>query len=456
MAESNQDGRNQKLVIDYLEALLSDSDIEDSIINVEDELSKTAQPSTSEAIVSEEIVSEGSNTDELNVDESNETEQDTTVNASLNDSLSNETTDIATENTAQSVDEVEVVDLQEEWAEIEAEQADEFLAESLSSDLDEVVSLNEESVVGVEVDEFALSEQELPVQELEIGDQQETSEFTEIDPVDEAEIAEEVEQEQSINSVEDDDSSESSQENTEDLVQALESESAQENVSDAVVGDIEVACDSLEASDESVTENIEVSDVIIEPEQHLEEDPEAAQNAEMIAQEIEEASVRTDIVDSLNDDVEIEKPVELSINCIIVLMYGLKLAIPFEQFEGHIKLSNVTLSLDNDRDWILGDFTSSTMRTHVVDTAQMLFGDNYDALNSNYNEMLVLEGKHWSIVFDKVIKTQNILLSDVTENPSPQFRPWLTGTYMPEKCALVNVSAMVKMFEDELNGSSGS
>ena len=456
MAESNQDGRNQKLVIDYLEALLSDSDIEDSIINVEDELSKTAQPSTSEAIVSEEIVSEGSNTDELNVDESNETEQDTTVNASLNDSLSNETTDIATENTAQSVDEVEVVDLQEEWAEIEAEQADEFLAESLSSDLDEVVSLNEESVVGVEVDEFALSEQELPVQELEIGDQQETSEFTEIDPVDEAEIAEEVEQEQSINSVEDDDSSESSQENTEDLVQALESESAQENVSDAVVGDIEVACDSLEASDESVTENIEVSDVIIEPEQHLEEDPEAAQNAEMIAQEIEEASVRTDIVDSLNDDVEIEKPVELSINCIIVLMYGLKLAIPFEQFEGHIKLSNVTLSLDNDRDWILGDFTSSTMRTHVVDTAQILFGDNYDALNSNYNEMLVLEGKHWSIVFDKVIKTQNILLSDVTENPSPQFRPWLTGTYMPEKCALVNVSAMVKMFEDELNGSSGS
>ena len=47
--------------------------------------------------------------------------------------------------------------------------------------------------------------------------------------------------------------------------------------------------------------------------------------------------------------------------------------------------------------------------------------------------MLVLQGKHWSIVFDKVIGTKNIKLSDVAENASPQFRPWLTGTYMPEK-----------------------
>ncbi|MCJ8299454.1 MAG: hypothetical protein MJK13_11050, partial [Pseudomonadales bacterium] len=143
---------------------------------------------------------------------------------------------------------------------------------------------------------------------------------------------------------------------------------------------------------------------------------------------------------------------EQRINCVIVLMYGLKLAIPFEDIEGMIKLSNVSLSLDNDRNWILGDFTSSTMRTHVVDTAQILFGENYDPLKSNYNEMLVLAGKHWSIVFDKIIKAQSILISDVTENPSPQFRPWLTGTYMAEKCALVNVPAMVKMFEEELNG----
>jgi purine-binding chemotaxis protein CheW len=132
-------------------------------------------------------------------------------------------------------------------------------------------------------------------------------------------------------------------------------------------------------------------------------------------------------------------------------MYGLKLAIPFEDIEGAIKLSNVTLSFDNDRNWILGEFRSATMGTHIVDTAQMLFGDNYDPAKSNYNEMIVLAGKHWSIVIDKVIKAQCIPFADVAENQSPQFRPWLTGTYSTEKCALVNVHAMVRMFEDELN-----
>jgi purine-binding chemotaxis protein CheW len=194
----------------------------------------------------------------------------------------------------------------------------------------------------------------------------------------------------------------------------------------------------------------------------LENASESAQNNESLALQAVELELEPEPEFYPTEDVNfvpeipVEKevavqPAELSINCLIVLMYGLKLAIPFEDIEGMIKLSNVSLSLTSERNWILGDFSSATMGTHVVDTAQILFGDNYDPIKSNYNEMLVLSGKHWSIVFDKVIKAQNILLSDVTENPSPQFRPWLTGTYLAEKCALVNVRAMVKMFDDELN-----
>ena len=167
---------------------------------------------------------------------------------------------------------------------------------------------------------------------------------------------------------------------------------------------------------------------------------------------VENIQSEAPMIHAYRDDKGADDQPELSVNCLIVLMYGLKLAIPFEHIEGHIRISNVTLSIDNERDWIIGDFTSLTMRTHIVDTAQIIFGNNYDPLKSNYNEMLVLQGKHWSIMFDKVIKTQNIKLSDVCENPSPQLRPWLTGTYMAEKCALVNVAAMVKLFEQQLNG----
>ncbi|MCJ8340365.1 MAG: hypothetical protein MJK10_18015, partial [Pseudomonadales bacterium] len=210
--------------------------------------------------------------------------------------------------------------------------------------------------------------------------------------------------------------------------------------------------------EEATVEEATVEEASVE-EEAVEEATAAETAEEVFVVEEKEASAESEIEQAASVSVATEGSVqqvkeesEQRINCVIVLMYGLKLAIPFENIEGMIKLSNVSLSLDNDRNWILGDFTSATMRTHVVDTAQILFGENYDPLKSNYNEMLVLAGKHWSIVFDKIIKAQSILISDVTENPSPQFRPWLTGTYMAEKCALVNVPAMVKMFEEELNG----
>jgi len=248
----------------------------------------------------------------------------------------------------------------------------------------------------------------------------------------------------------------------------------QEPIEEATATEEPAAIEEPAEMQEPIEEPTEIQESIEEPTEMQEsiEEPTAIEEPTEMQEPIKETAATEDTVEqgeeaviakstlahdeSLKvDEPRVSEPTELSINCIIVNMYGLKLAIPFEDIEGLIKLSNVTLSLDNDRSWILGDFTSATMRTHIVDTAQILFGDNYDPLKSNYNEMLVLAGKHWSIVFDKVIKAQNILLSDVTENASPQFRPWLTGTHLPEKCALVNVPAMVKMFEEELNANLG-
>ena len=318
------------------------------------------------------------------------------------------------------------------------EEADDAQLEVVSQD--EEIEPAEEAVLDAQdANEPEMPEVELIEADLAIEDEENKSEISEMEPAQETQGIEEQLDESDTNEL----NSDANQ------LHSASEESPEQGIAEKTQEDgVAVSMETEQREDQVFSESEHAA---------AQED----QNAAMIEQEAEAQMQSGESLsdeglsdEGLSSEVEAEKPVELSINCIIILMYGLKLAIPFEQFEGHIKLSNVTLSLDNDRDWILGDFTSSTMRTHVVDTAQILFGDNYDALNSNYNEMLVLEGKHWSIVFDKVIKTQNILLSDVTENPSPQFRPWLTGTYMPEKCALVNVSAMVKMFEDELNGAS--
>ncbi|MGB1239040.1 MAG: hypothetical protein ACPG4U_12565 [Pseudomonadales bacterium] len=224
-----------------------------------------------------------------------------------------------------------------------------------------------------------------------------------------------------------------------------EDEIQREDVAETAPTELEASADLEFSEDEDRVQPLEMEEgAAAFADMNQPEPAEIATTNAAEAIEADEVDVAEEVQESVDED---------SINCVIVLMYGLKLAIPFEDIEGMIKLGNVTLELNNNKNWILGDFTSATMRTHVVDTAQTLFGDNYDPIKSNYHEMLVLNGKHWSIVFDKIIKAKSIPLSGVTENPSPQFRPWLTGTYMEEKCALINVPAMIRMFEDEFNSS---
>ncbi|MEH6442299.1 MAG: hypothetical protein V7784_00250 [Oceanospirillaceae bacterium] len=381
MSESNHKGRNQKLVTDYLEALLCETELDKHELS-DDQINLEAD---NYQCNSEEEISTGL----VNIDDSalSKTPDDGYVEADqkislspagngIDETIENSVSDLEVEvqgDAQPNSGETDEVDLQKEWAQIEPD------------DLE------------LEIPALALQESNTEQESVEIIDPT-TVENDQIDPT------------------------------------TVEENSSSLPVEGCVISEEENVDPQQDKCTELKDAPVKIEESVLEPSEEENSDNSEAIN-EMI---IEEPAL--------------DSSAELSINCIIVLMYGLKLAIPFEQVEGHIRLSNVTLSLDNEREWILGDFTSSTMRTHIVDTAQILFGDNYDALKSNYNEMLVLEGKHWSIVFDKVIKAQNILLSDVTENPSPQFRPWLTGTYMAEKCALVNVSAMVKMFEEELIG----
>ncbi len=393
MSESNSGGRNQKLVIDYLEALLCDSD--DVIIEIEQELAATVNREPERESLSRQ------STEKQAVEESSIVHQHASQESEVPVAVpfTAETESLAVEITAGDTND-EVVELSAELDVSGENMPLDAIAEELSVDHS---TPNEhdrsESLVSNETETADLNSDQSAIE-------------TDIEADIEAESAAEG--------------------------QDLKGESAEHNTA---------SMDSEPLKDEQLT--------AAEPdrgEPELESHTESSAVPEIEAQ----SSCDVELVSGVDQEMEVipesqSVEPELSINCIIVLMYGLKLAIPFEDIEGLIKLSNVTLSLDNDRNWILGDFRSATMCTHIVDTAQILFGDNYDPLNSNYNEMLVLAGKHWSIVFDKIIKAQNIVLSDVTENPSPQFRPWLTGTYLPEKCALVNVAAMVKMFDEELN-----
>jgi purine-binding chemotaxis protein CheW len=110
-------------------------------------------------------------------------------------------------------------------------------------------------------------------------------------------------------------------------------------------------------------------------------------------------------------------------------------------------LSTVTLQLNNQYDWILGSFERSSFSTAIVDTGQWLLADRYDAALSRYAELIVLDGKNWALACDELVKSVRIPHSRINMNSNKQGRPWMLGTYMEERCAVVDVAALVAQFE---------
>jgi purine-binding chemotaxis protein CheW len=136
------------------------------------------------------------------------------------------------------------------------------------------------------------------------------------------------------------------------------------------------------------------------------------------------------------------------LNCVLISVCGLNLAIPFDGIEGALSLNSVTLQLNNQYDWMLGSFVgSASFSTAIIDTGQWLLTDRYDAALSRYEEIIVLDGKGWALACDNLVKSVRIPHSSINMNNNKQGRPWMLGTYMEERCAVIDVPALVAQLE---------
>lgn len=134
-------------------------------------------------------------------------------------------------------------------------------------------------------------------------------------------------------------------------------------------------------------------------------------------------------------------------NCVMVRMHGLNLALPFDQVEGVQPLKAVSLMLDRAHDWVLGRYESRTGQVQVVDTALWLIRDRYNPELAKYQEALVLPGRHWALACDELVRSLPLSSDQVKWNGNRKQRPWLLGTYLPERCFLVDVPVLLEQFE---------
>jgi purine-binding chemotaxis protein CheW len=125
----------------------------------------------------------------------------------------------------------------------------------------------------------------------------------------------------------------------------------------------------------------------------------------------------------------------------------MKLAIAFDRIEGALNFHDLSMEIAGLPDWILGRFGAAYDQTHVVDTALWLIPERYKPEHSKYSEVVILQGRKWALACDGLIKSVQIPMDQVNLNRDRSQRSWLLGTYMAERCAILDVEQLVEEFE---------
>lgn len=137
------------------------------------------------------------------------------------------------------------------------------------------------------------------------------------------------------------------------------------------------------------------------------------------------------------------------LNCILFELQGLTLAIPVDDVEGAVSMERLTLHFDMDHDWVLGFFDAMGKETSVVDTGDWLLPGRFDASQANYEEVLILKGRRWALACDTLVKSMRMQHSDIVWAGENKSRPWLLGTNMTERCAILDVDKLQMLLNQQ-------
>ena len=143
-----------------------------------------------------------------------------------------------------------------------------------------------------------------------------------------------------------------------------------------------------------------------------------------------------------------EPPIEhrAIIKAVLIDMHGMKLALPQDQMEAVFDFESVSMSISGLPEWVIGRVESERSTLDVVDTAQWLIPEKYKPEYAEYQQFVVLPGRIWALACDGLVKSIEIPHDELNWNTDRSERGWLIGTYMPERCALIDVPYLVEAF----------
>ena len=123
---------------------------------------------------------------------------------------------------------------------------------------------------------------------------------------------------------------------------------------------------------------------------------------------------------------------------------------PLIEVGGIHKVGNTT-NLMGKPDWFKGVMLHREDKINVVDTALWVMPEKCDeALKNslNYQYIIMLNDSSWGLMAENLVDTVILRQDEVKWLESTNKRPWLAGLVKEKMCALLDVSALIKLLDE--------
>jgi purine-binding chemotaxis protein CheW len=135
--------------------------------------------------------------------------------------------------------------------------------------------------------------------------------------------------------------------------------------------------------------------------------------------------------------------------CLLFTVAGLKLAVPLVTLGAIHTIDKELTPIVGRQAWYLGMFPVHERNVNVVDTARFIMPDRIQAgSHEAYNYAIRLDASDWGMGCHTVEQSIRLSPDDVKWRSNRGKRPWLAGTVVEYMCALIDVRALCRMFDE--------
>jgi len=129
---------------------------------------------------------------------------------------------------------------------------------------------------------------------------------------------------------------------------------------------------------------------------------------------------------------------------------GLTVAVPLIELGG-IHNKEKTTSIMGVPNWFKGVMLHRDEKINIVDTALWIMPEKYnEKLKSslNYQYVIMLDDSRWGLMAEHLVDTVTLGQDDIKWLDTSNKRPWLAGLVKDKMCALLDVEALIQLFDE--------